>query len=71
MKAATAALLKKQKFRAAIATFKSSQQSGPLQFHYFTYQSLVAAAIKVGLLSLKLDATAVTVPLSAGPIRWT
>lgn len=58
--AATAALLKKQKFRAAIATFKSSQQSGPLQFHYFTYQSLVAAAIKVCSSASPLYATAVT-----------
>ena len=47
MLSATAALLKKQKFRSAIAVFNSSQQSGSLHFHYFTYQSLVMAAIKV------------------------
>ena len=47
---AIAALLKKQKFRCAIAVFNSSQQAGPLHFHYFTYQSLVVAAIKVGRL---------------------
>lgn len=39
--------MKKQKFRSAISVFNTSQQSAPLHFHYFTYQSLVMAAIKV------------------------
>ncbi len=51
-----AALLRKQMFRAALAVFKTSQQSAPLQLHYFTYQSLVTAAIKVSLvLHLKTE----------------
>jgi len=44
-----AALLSKQRFRAALTVFKSSQHKTPTQLHYFTYQSLVTAAIKVSL----------------------
>ncbi|DBA92143.1 TPA: hypothetical protein ACH3X1_015865 [Trebouxia sp. C0004] len=42
------ALLSKQRFRAALTVFKSSQHTTPTQLHYFTYQSLVTAAIKAG-----------------------